>query len=70
MSRVAVKRSGLAGRAGYGYCASSSRFFWGVYLVCAPVGRCPARSRWVRVRIGGGFIRVKGDAVHRGYVTS
>ncbi len=27
-------------RAGYGYCASHSRFFWGLrlYLVCAPVG--------------------------------
>ena len=27
-SRETVKRSGLAGHAGYGYCASHSRFFW------------------------------------------
>ena len=28
-SRETVKRSELAGHAGYGYCASHSRFFWG-----------------------------------------
>jgi len=35
-----VKRSDLAGYAGYGYCASHSRYFWGfrLYLVCAPDG--------------------------------
>lgn len=40
MSRPAVKRSDLAGWAGYGYCASHSRFFWGLrlYLVCTPAG--------------------------------
>jgi Transposase DDE domain len=40
MSRPAVKRSDLAGWAGYGYCASHSRFFWGLrlYLVCIPSG--------------------------------
>ena len=40
MSRPTVKRSNLAGWAGYGYCASHSRFFWGLrlYLVCTPVG--------------------------------
>ncbi len=34
------QRSELAGWAGYGYCASHSRFFWGLrlYLVCTPVG--------------------------------
>src|SRR4029453_2241778 len=34
-SRPTAKRSNLAGWAGYGYCASHSRFFWGVglYLV-------------------------------------
>ena len=38
MSRPTVKRSNLAGWAGYGYCASRSRFFWGLrlYLVCTP----------------------------------
>lgn len=39
-SRETVKRSDLAGHAGYGYCASHSRFFWGfrLYLVCTPDG--------------------------------
>jgi hypothetical protein len=39
-SRETVKRSQLAGYAGYGYCASHSRFFWGfrLYLLCAPDG--------------------------------
>ena len=40
MSRRTVQRSDLAGWAGYGYCASHSRFFWGLrlYLVCTPSG--------------------------------
>jgi hypothetical protein len=35
-SRETVKRSALAGWAGYGYCASHSRYFWGLrlHLVC------------------------------------
>jgi hypothetical protein len=35
-SRETVKRSGLAGWAGYGYCRSHSRWFWGLrlHLVC------------------------------------
>lgn len=39
-SRETVKRSELAGVAAYGYCASHSRYFWGLrlYLVCAPDG--------------------------------
>jgi hypothetical protein len=39
-SRPAVKRSDMAGWAGYGYCASHSRWFWGLrlYLVCTPAG--------------------------------
>ncbi|GAA3085037.1 IS982 family transposase [Streptomyces olivoverticillatus] len=39
-SRPMVKRSEMAGWAGYGYCASHSRFFWGLrlYLVCTPTG--------------------------------
>lgn len=39
-SRETVKRSDLAGHAGYGYCASHSRFFWGfrLYLICTPEG--------------------------------
>jgi hypothetical protein len=40
MSRPTVKRSELAGWANYGYCASHSRFYWGLrlYLVCSPAG--------------------------------
>jgi hypothetical protein len=39
-SRPTVQRSNLAGHAGYGYCASHSRFFWGLrlHLVCTPAG--------------------------------
>jgi len=39
-SRPAAKRSDLAGWAGYGYCASHSRFFWGLrlHLICIPAG--------------------------------
>lgn len=35
-----VKRSDLAGHVGYGYCASHSRFYWGLklYMVCAGGG--------------------------------
>jgi hypothetical protein len=39
-SRPTAQRSNLAGWAGYGYCASHSRFFWGLrlHLVCTPAG--------------------------------
>lgn len=39
-SRETVKRSDLAGWATYGYCASHSRFFWGLrlHLICTPSG--------------------------------
>jgi hypothetical protein len=39
-SRPTVHRSQLAGWAGYGYCASHSRFFWGLrlHLLCTPTG--------------------------------
>ena len=39
-SRPTAKRSELAGWAGYGYCASHSRFFWGLrlHLVCTTTG--------------------------------
>lgn len=40
MSRPTALRSEAAGWAGYGYCASHSRYFWGLrlYLVCTPAG--------------------------------
>lgn len=39
-SRETVKRSDLAGWATYGYCASHSRWFWGLrlHLICTPSG--------------------------------
>ena len=39
-SRPTAKRSKLAGFASYGWCASHSRFFWGLrlHLVCTPAG--------------------------------
>jgi len=39
-SRETVKRSEFAGSAGYGYCRSHSRYFWGfrLYLICAGDG--------------------------------
>jgi hypothetical protein len=39
-SRPAAQRSNMAGWANYGYCASHSRWFWGLrlYLVCTPAG--------------------------------
>jgi hypothetical protein len=39
-SRPTARRSDLAGWAGYGYCASHSRWFWGLrlHLVCTPSG--------------------------------
>jgi hypothetical protein len=39
-SRQTVRRSALAGHAGYGYCKSHHRFFWGfrLYLLAAPDG--------------------------------
>ncbi|MEZ3182588.1 IS982 family transposase [Streptomyces pimonensis] len=50
-SRETVKRSKLAGHAGYGYCRSCSRFFWGLrlYLVTTaegmPVSWCLANPK-------------------------
>jgi hypothetical protein len=39
-SRETARRSELAGQAGYGWCGSHSRHFWGfrLYLLCAPDG--------------------------------
>ena len=39
-SRETAKRSDLVGFAGYGYCASHSRYFWGLrlHLLCTPAG--------------------------------
>ena len=46
-SVVTTKRSDLAGHAGYGYCASHSRFYWGtkLMLLVTPTARLPG-SAW------------------------
>lgn len=53
MSRPTVQRSDLAGWAGYGYCTSHSRFFWGLrlYLVCTPT-RMPIMWALANPKIG------------------
>jgi hypothetical protein len=53
MSRETVKRSDLAGDAGYGYCASHSRYFWGfrLYLIATPEGM-PALWALANPKIG------------------
>jgi len=52
-SRETAKRSELAGSAGYGYCASHSRYFWGyrLYLLCAPDGM-PVRFELFAANLG------------------
>jgi hypothetical protein len=49
-SRETVKRSDMAGFASYGYCASHSRYFWGLrlHLVATPSG-LPTPSEWDRL---------------------
>ena len=55
-SRETARRSDLAGWAEYGYCASHSRYFWGLrlHLVCTlqglPVGLRPGRRQGRRAR--------------------
>jgi len=45
-SRETARRSDLAGWAQYGYCASHSRWFWGLRCTCcAPCTACPSATR-------------------------
>jgi len=47
MSRETVKRSDLAGDAGYGYCAARSRYFWGFRLYLITTRRaCRCCGHW------------------------
>ncbi len=52
-SRETARRSELAGQAGYGWCASHSRYFWGfrLYLLCAPDGM-PIRFELFPANVG------------------
>ena len=64
-SRETVKRSELAGCAAYGYCATHSRYFWGLrlYLLCAPDGMpisvLPGTRERARARGGRGDARAR-----------
>jgi len=55
-SRQTVHRSDLAGHAGYGYCKSHHRYFWGfrLYVLAAgdglPVAWCLATPSWANAR--------------------
>src|ERR1017187_7248200 len=52
-SRPTARRSDMAGWASYGYCASHSRWFWGLrlYLICTPAGM-PFWGAWADPGIG------------------
>jgi hypothetical protein len=52
-SRETARRSELAGQAGYGWCGSHSRRFWGfrLYLLCAPDGM-PIAFELVAANVG------------------
>ncbi|MEU8695684.1 transposase [Streptomyces sp. NPDC048665] len=69
MSRPTVQRSTLAGWAGYGYCASHSRFFWGLrpYLVCIltgmPIMWAPANSKIGEREVLAAMLKVDADLV-------
>jgi hypothetical protein len=71
-SRETVKRSDLAGWAGYGYCASLSRFYWGMklYLITTcqamPVAWCLADPKLGERDVGIELIGHATDTSHSG----
>jgi Transposase DDE domain len=73
-SRETVKRSDLAGDAGYGYCASHTRFFWGMrlYLVCTvegmPVTWCLAHPKLDEREVMAALLEVDHHLVQAGQV--
>lgn len=73
-SRETVKRSDLAGDAGYGYCASHSRFFWGfrLYLLTTaegmPIGWCLANPKLGEREVMTAMLERDHDLVRRGQV--
>lgn len=74
MSRETAKRSDLAGDAGYGYCASHSRYFWGMrlYLVTTaegmPVTWCLAHPKLGEREVMAALLEVDHHLVHAGQV--
>lgn len=74
MSRETAKRSDLAGQAGYGYCASHSRYFWGMrlYLVTTaegmPIMWCPANPKLGEREVMAALMEVDHHLVAEGQV--
>ncbi|AUY52743.1 IS982 family transposase [Streptomyces sp. CB01881] len=70
-SRPTAQRSDLAGWTGYGYCASHSRFFWGLrlYLVCTPTGMpilwAPANPKIDEREVLAAMLKVDAELVAR-----
>lgn len=73
-SRETVKRSELAGHAGYGYCRSHSRFFWGfrLYLLTTaegmPVSWCLANPKLGEREVMTALLERDHHLVHAGQV--
>jgi hypothetical protein len=74
MSRERAKRSDLAGDAGYGYCASHSRYFWGMrlYLVTTvegmPVTWCLAHPKLGEREVMAALLEIDHHLVQSGQV--
>jgi hypothetical protein len=74
MSRETAKRSDLAGDAGYGYCASHSRYFWGMrlYLVCTaegmPVTWCLAHPKLGEREVMAALLEIDHHLIQAGQV--
>jgi hypothetical protein len=74
MSRETVKRSDLAGHGGYGYCASHSRWYWGLklYLVCAgdgmPIMWCLANPKIGEREVLAALLQRNHRLIHEGQV--
>lgn len=74
MSRETVKRSDLAGHAGYGYCAAHSRFYWGLklYLVCSgdgmPIMWCLAHPKLGEREVLAALLDHNHHLIHQGQI--
>jgi hypothetical protein len=74
MSRETVRRSDLAGHAGYGYCASHSRWYWGLklYLVCSgdgmPIMWCLANPKLGERQVLAALLDHNHHLIHTGQI--
>ena len=73
-SRETVKRSELAGWAGYGYCAAHSRWYWGMklYLVCTgdgmPIMWCLANPKLGEREVVAALLEHNHHLIHTGQI--